>query len=319
MLHGPVDACAGAVGTLVHTVQGDHHTVYVRDEGGSRYLSFSAVEKRVQTRVSLTRGAAPLDDWVMGLAAVVAAHPHARRVLVLGVGGGALPMALRRILPRVQIDAVDHDAAVLRVATAFFGLEQDLRLRLHALDARVFIEQRRREGRRYDVIVLDVFDDDYIPAHLMTVEFLREMRGVLAAGGLLVANTFGPEPLRRREYASYAGVYGDFHAVTVGWNRLLVAGDAAARPTPDFERDLMQRASALAPAGVDARRMAGCTERVRADACTAPPICDAEIGTPALQHLRKQAVARPAPPCWQAMAVALVGARMRGSPSAAPA
>ena len=283
MLHGPADACAGAVGTLVHTVQGDHHTVYVRDEGGSRYLSFSAVEKRVQTRVSLTRGAAPLDDWVMGLAAVVAAHPHARRVLVLGVGGGALPMALRRILPRVQIDAVDHDAAVLRVATAFFGLEQDLRLRLHALDARVFIEQRRREGRRYDVIVLDVFDDDYIPAHLMTVEFLREMRGVLAAGGLLVA------------------------------------GDAAARPTPDFERNLMQRASALAPAGVDARRMAGCTERVRADACTAPPICDAEIGTPALQHLRKQAVARPAPPCWQAMAVALVGARMRGSPSAAPA
>ncbi|MCM5681519.1 fused MFS/spermidine synthase [Schlegelella sp. S2-27] len=308
---------ADAAGRLVHVAQGDHHTVYVRDEGGSRYLSFSAVEKRVQTRVSLAPGGALLDDWVACLTAVVAAHPRPRRVLMLGVGGGALPMALRRILPDVQIDAVDHDAAVLRVATEFFGLEQDHRLRLHALDARVFIEQSRRDGRHYDVIVLDVFDDDYIPQHLMTVEFLREMRSALAAGGWLVANTFGPEPLWRREFASYASAYGDFHAIVVGWNRILVAGGAAAGSAGEFERDMLQRATALAPVGAGWR--VGCIESVRAGACAAAPICDAEIDTPALQRLRKQAVARPAPPCWGAMAMTLVEARMRESASTAPA
>jgi spermidine synthase len=232
-------------------------------------------------------------------------------VLVLGVGGGALPMALRRIMPAARIDAVDHDEAVLQVAQAFFGLTAGDGLQLHASDARAFVQRSSSEAaRRYDAIVLDVFDDDYIPAPLMTMEFLHEMRRILAPRGVLAANTFGPEPLMRREYATYAAVYGDLRVVTVGWNRLLVVGEAAASVARNLERGELHGAQALSTLGFESSRLARCVEHVSVCPSDAP-ICDAEVGSHALQAWRKRAVARPASIGWSGMAAALLDARVR--------
>ena len=298
-------------GTLLHSSKGEHHTVCVYDDGDTRYLSFSTHEKRVQTRVQRVDGKAVLDPWMGSLAAVVAAHPRAQRVLVLGVGGGALPMALRRIMPAAHIDAVDHDGEVLHVAQAFFGLTADDRLHLHATDARTFVQRSHEMGRCYDVIVLDVFDDDYIPAPLMTVEFLHEMRRILAPAGLLAANTFGPEPLRRREYATYAAVYGDFHVLAVDWNRILIAGDGAEAAARSLKQGALHGRQALTALGVDPSRLPAHIERVPAHVCTGTAIRDADAGSTALQAWRKRAVARPMPMAWSGMALALVEARAR--------
>lgn len=305
---------SGHTGRLVHSVQGEHHDVFVYDEGDSRYLSFSSHEQRVQTRIERVNGGTRLDPWMGSLAGIVAAHPCVQRALVLGVGGGALPMALRRIVPAAHIDAVDHDAAVLQVAQSFFGLKADDRLQLHAADARFFVRCSSDAGRRYDAIVLDVFDDDYIPAPLMTMEFLREMQGILAPQAVVAVNTFGPEPLMRREYATYAAVYGDLRVVTVDWNRLLVVGAGAADVARNLACGEVHGAQVLAGLGVDPSRLARRMERVPAHPAGAAPLCDAEVGSPALQAWRKRAVARPPSAGWSTMAAAFVGARM-GSPA----
>lgn len=301
----------GHTGKLLHSSKGEHHTVCVYDEGDARYLSFSMHEKRVQTRLQRVAGEPVLDAWMGSLAAVVAAHPRAHHVLVLGLGGGALPMALRRIVPAAHIDAIDHDAVVLHAAQTFFGLTADDSLQLHVADARTFVQRSHEAGRRYDVIVLDVFDDDYIPARLMTVEFLREMHRILAPGGLLAANTFGPEPLRRREYATYAAVYGDFHVLAVDWNRILVAGDGARDAALSLQHGDLQGVQALAALGIDPKRLSAHVEQVLARDCTDALIHDVDAGCPALQAWRKRAVARPTPPAWSGIALALVEARAR--------
>ena len=47
--------------------------------------------------------------------------PEPRRILVVGLGGGALPSFLRVHYPDAAIDAVEIDPQVVEVAKDFFG------------------------------------------------------------------------------------------------------------------------------------------------------------------------------------------------------
>ena len=45
-------------------------------------------------------------------------NPAPRSVLIIGLGGGTIPRALRELLPEARIDVVEIDPAVVRVAAA---------------------------------------------------------------------------------------------------------------------------------------------------------------------------------------------------------
>ena len=136
--------------------------------------------------------------------------PDPERILIIGLGGGTLPMALRDILPSAVIDTVEIDEAVVRVAKRFFDFAEDDQNRVYVQDARVFGKRAALRDEQYDLIVLDAFDGEYIPEHLMTVEFLSEMRDLLSDDGVLVANTFASSKLYDYESATYAEAFGGF-------------------------------------------------------------------------------------------------------------
>src|SRR5690606_35977973 len=116
--------------------------------------------------------------------------PDPEKILMVGLGGATMPRSLEKILPGAVIDTVEIDPAVVRIAERFFGYEQGPRQRLFVEDGRAFVERAHRQGRTYDMVMLDAFDVDYIPAHLLTVEFLKHVHAILSPDGVLVANTF---------------------------------------------------------------------------------------------------------------------------------
>lgn len=110
------------------------------------------------------------------------------RVLIVGLGGATLPRFLHRHFPEMMIDVVELDPDVVALAKEFCGLCEDARLRVFVGDGRDFIEA---SSGGYDVIILDGFDIDSIPAHLSTLEFLQAVRKALASGGVAIANIWG--------------------------------------------------------------------------------------------------------------------------------
>ena len=84
-------------------------------------------------------------------------------------------------------DSVEIDPAVVDVAERFFGFEENENVNVIVKDARVFVKQAGIMGREYDYIILDAFNGDYIPEHLMTKEWLEENKKILADDGVLVA------------------------------------------------------------------------------------------------------------------------------------
>lgn len=105
----------------------------------------------------------------------------ARRVLMIGCGGGTLATMLDRAGAEVVI--VDIDPSSFEVARDYFGLPAHIER--HVADGAAFL---RRERRRFDAIVLDAFRGADIPLHLVTPVFFASIKAHLKPGGIVLLN-----------------------------------------------------------------------------------------------------------------------------------
>jgi spermidine synthase len=127
------------------------------------------------------------------LVAIAAIYPQdIKRVLILGLGAGSLPVYLGRFLPNATIDTVELDPGVIDAAKKYFGLRETDRSHLIESDARVFLS---RHTEPYDLIIVDAFTGSYIPFHLMTKEFYRLVHDRLAPHGVAAINILPGEKL----------------------------------------------------------------------------------------------------------------------------
>lgn len=120
---------------------------------------------------------------VMSIAAI---YPQeVKRVLVLGLGGGSIPVYLDRYLPDATIDTIELDPGVIAVAKKYFGLRETNRFHLIESDGRMYLN---RHSESYDLIIVDAFTGSYIPFHMMTKEFYKLVRDRLAPHGVAAFN-----------------------------------------------------------------------------------------------------------------------------------
>jgi hypothetical protein len=118
------------------------------------------------------------------LEAVRFLRPSATNVLQVGLGSGALPSVLSR--RGLVSDVVEIDPAVVRFATDYFGFVTSGHVFVQ--DARSFLA---RSSSQYDVIVHDTFTGGTTPEHLLSLEALQEVHGLLRSQGLLALNFAG--------------------------------------------------------------------------------------------------------------------------------
>jgi spermidine synthase len=111
-------------------------------------------------------------------------RPGGRTCLVVGLGAGLVPRWYEA--QGVRTDVVDIDPAVVRLARTWFGFE---------VSGDVFVDDARHflgtTDRTYDYVVLDVFNGDTTPGHVLSREALGLAARRLAPGGVLAANVIG--------------------------------------------------------------------------------------------------------------------------------
>ena len=221
----------------VHQQKSLYRNILVMEGEGYRCMKFGRFHAR-QSCIQIGQPQRLVLNYTKGLfMALYLAEQTPRRVLILGLGGGVMPMALRAIDADMHIDTVELDPAVLEVARSYFGYREDTRMRSHVDDARVFVRKQRRAKAIYDLVLLDAFDRDYIPEHLLTREFLQEVQSLLAPHGILAANTFTAGTLARHEAATYQAVFDQLYQVEMdGGNRILLARRDGLVPLPDVQR-----------------------------------------------------------------------------------
>ena len=176
--------------TVIYEQASPYNTIIVtEDHKGLRTLLF----ERGGGRQSVVKPGDP-DHLELPYARVALAGlalcEEPRRILVVGLGGGTLPMFLRTHYPAATIDVAEIDPDVVDVAKKFFGFVEDERMRARVGDGRKFIERARQAD--YDVIFLDAFGARDVPKQLTTQEFLQITRRALKPNGVVVSNVWRP-------------------------------------------------------------------------------------------------------------------------------
>jgi len=175
--------------TVIYEKASPYNTVIVtEDYKGLRTLLF----ERGGGRQSVVKPGDP-DHLELAYARVALAGlalcEEPRRILVVGLGGGSLPMFLRKHYPAAGIDVAEIDPDVVDVAKKYFGFREDERMHAYIGDGRQFIENVRQG---YDIIFLDAFGARDVPKHLTTLEFLLAVRRALVTSGVVVSNVWRP-------------------------------------------------------------------------------------------------------------------------------
>lgn len=148
------------------------------------------------------------------------------------------------------------------------------------------------KGLRWDVVVVDVFDHLYVPTHLMTVEFLRELRSVMAHDGLIVSNVFSEGRLRDLESRTYAEAFGSFLEFSSNsTNRVIVAYQTAMPRNDDIHANLRGHADNLTRVGIDVEKAMSGIRLATGWPEDTLPLTDETHQCPDLARLRLQAAA----------------------------
>jgi spermidine synthase len=182
------------LGDLEHEEQSAFSRIRVRRDGDVRALTFvrDNGQEAVQSRINLTAPQTLVSPYAHSMFAGYLYQTEPRRVLIVGLGGGAMVRFLTHHEPRVEIDAVEIDPVVVRLADEYFGVRSGGNVRVHTADAVAFVEST---ANRYDLILMDAFlrpssetDTTGVPTRLKTLEFLGRLKRTLAPGGVVAFN-----------------------------------------------------------------------------------------------------------------------------------
>ncbi len=198
-----------AQGPLRYRRRTPYHDLRVEDWDGCRYLFSGEGRASKHSCICLKDLRRHMLDYSRLVFSAACFVLSPRRALVLGLGGGVIPREMFTIWPDVEVEVMEIDPHIVEVARRFFFLPESPRLRVWIGDGRVRMEDWAAQGRRFDWIVLDAFDGEYVPAHLRTIEFMRTVCRLRADPGIVIANLFNSHPLYPAQVATFAAAFGE--------------------------------------------------------------------------------------------------------------
>ena len=196
----------------------------------------------------------------LGLPVLYRPVEDVRRVLLLGVGGGAVIRQLERLAPEASVTGIEIDPVHLDIARRWFGVRDGAKgVTLVEGDAVAWL--RGRSGEPFDVVVDDLFGHDAgepVRARELTPDWIGLLRASVTDTGLAVVNcvdgrelkaaapAFADEGFRHARrwsqtgYENAIGVFSAAPLVPREWSRRL-EGSALAAPMRRRARAIARR------------------------------------------------------------------------------
>lgn len=171
---------------------------------------------------------------------------HADSALILGMGTGTYARQLRRYYPDMEVTGVEIDAKITKLAGQYFDEPADVPVSTY--DGRAWLAASQK---RYDVIMVDAYQDITIPFQMSSTEFFEQVRAHLNPGGVMVVNmnmiSDGEDSINEALESTISSVFnrdgstGAVATVDVGGNtnrELFAMAPSDAEGDTDSERDV---------------------------------------------------------------------------------
>ncbi|MDI5898809.1 fused MFS/spermidine synthase [Flavobacterium sp. LB2P84] len=124
-------------------------------------------------------------------------------VLVLGVAGGSVIKTLvDEIKYKGKITGVEIDPEIIKIANIYFKLDEVKNLEIVIDDAFEFVLKTKA---KYDLIIIDIFQDTTMPNFLFETFFINRVCSLLKSRGFILFNTMllnDSQNVRNKKYVS---------------------------------------------------------------------------------------------------------------------
>jgi spermidine synthase len=124
-------------------------------------------------------------------------------ILVLGVAGGSVIKTLvDEIKFKGKITGVEIDSDIIKVANKYFALDKIPQLDIVIEDAFEFVLKTKN---KYDLIIIDIFQDTTMPNFLFETFFINRICFLLRSKGFILFNTMilnETQNIRNQKYVS---------------------------------------------------------------------------------------------------------------------
>ena len=116
-------------------------------------------------------------------APMMTGRPAGSDILVLGMGSGTYASECAEFIDGVTVEGVEIDEKITDLARKYFGLPENVKVTTY--DGRAFLNV---SDKKYDVIMVDAYQDITIPFQMSSVEFFGLVRDHLTEDGVMVVN-----------------------------------------------------------------------------------------------------------------------------------
>lgn len=132
-------------------------------------------------------------------------------VLVLGVAGGSVIETLKKEIKfEGKITGVEIDATIVELGNIFFGLNKYNNVEIIIDDAFEFVLKTKE---KYDLIIIDIFQDTLMPNFLFEDFFINRVNLILNVNGFILFNTMVLGYKERRRNAVYKSKFNSNYSV----------------------------------------------------------------------------------------------------------
>ena len=132
-------------------------------------------------------------------------------VLVLGVAGGSVIKTLtQEVKFKGKITGVEIDETVISIADKYFGLNKIPNFQLVHDDAFEFVLKTKE---KYDLIIIDIFQDTKMPNFLFEDFFINRINFLLKVNGFILFNTMVLNFSDRKRNATYKNKFDSNYSV----------------------------------------------------------------------------------------------------------
>ena len=132
-------------------------------------------------------------------------------ILVLGVAGGSVIKTLtQEVKFKGKITGVEIDETAVEIAKKIFELDQIPNLNLVVDDAFEFVLKTKE---KYDLIIIDIFQDTKMPNFLFEDFFINRINFLLQVNGFILFNTMVLSFTDKKRNATYKTKFNDNYSV----------------------------------------------------------------------------------------------------------
>lgn len=245
-LRGPLRPPPSGMSLLYEDESAYNLIQVVQDEEGYRYLLLNEGQgihsQWHPTEVYFQR------TWGFFLAAPYFNAPTfgpegVQRIAIIGLAAGTIARQHQAVYPGLPMDGIEIDPGIVEAGRRYMGMTMP-NLNVIVADGRFGLS---RLGDGYTMIAVDAYRVPYVPWHLTTVEFFREVRDHLASDGVLAINVGRTHSDRRLVQAmtrTLLDVFPTVHTLDVpsAYNSILIA-----TVQPTAAENLIANIAALPP------------------------------------------------------------------------